>query len=77
VATLGEMIRAARDARGLGQYDLGAAVGVRYQAISSWENDRVMPDPVNLARLIEVLGMDSDATWLAFGRAVNESLEQL
>lgn len=77
MTTLGEMIRAARDAHDLGQYELGAQVGVRYQAISSWENDRVLPDPPNLARVIDVLKMDSDATWLAFARAVNESLEQL
>jgi transcriptional regulator with XRE-family HTH domain len=77
MATLGEMIHAARTARGMGQYELGSAVGVRNNAISTWENDRVMPDPVNLARLIKVLGMDSDATWLAYARLVNESLEQL
>ena len=77
MATLGEMILAARTARGMGQYELGAALGVRNNSISMWENGRVLPYPANVSRLIDLLGMDSDATWLAYARAVNESLEQL
>ena len=75
--TFGELIRDGRTARGIVQYDLAAEIGVRQASISVWENDRGIPDPANVERLIRVLALDSEKMWLAFGRAVNESMEQL
>lgn len=75
--TLGKIIRASRLKRGWVQEDLARAVGVRAVSVSIWETDKGLPEPANVGRLIVLLDLDADATWLAFGRAVNESLEEL
>ena len=75
--TLGEIIRAGRLKREWVQEDLARAVGVRQQSVTHWETDKSLPDPSNVGRLIAALNLDVNATWLAFGRAVNESLEEL
>ena len=75
--TLGEIIRAGRLKRGWVQEDLARAVGVRQVSVSIWETNKGLPEPANVGRLIVLLDLDVTATWLAFGRAVNESLEEL
>ena len=75
--TLGEIIRAGRLKQEWVQEDLARAVGVRQQSVTHWETDKSLPDPSNVGRLIAALNLDANARWLAFGRAVNESLEEL
>jgi len=75
--TLGEIIRAGRLKREWVQEDLARAVGVRQQSVTHWETDKSLPDPSNVGRLIATLNLDADVAWLAFGRAVNESLEEI
>ena len=75
--TLGEIIRAGRLRREWVQEDLARAVGVRQVSVSIWETDKGRPEPANVGRLIVLLDLDANATWLAFGRAVAESLEEL
>lgn len=59
-ADVGERIRAARDARGLSQAELAAAVGVKQQSISKIEGGGGITLPV-LARLAEALDTTTDA----------------
>ena len=75
--TLGEIIRAGRLRREWVQEDLARAVGVRQVSVSIWETNKGLPEPANVGRLIVLLDLDVTATWLAFGRAVNESLEEI
>lgn len=71
--TLGDMLRQARSESGLSQHALAIAIGGQAGLISKWERGGI-PDPRNVARLIRVLSMDEQATWLAYGRAIDESL---
>lgn len=54
--SLGERIRDAREAAGLTQHELAAAVGVTGRTVSSWERDAVAPRS-KLGRLEHVLGV--------------------
>jgi transcriptional regulator with XRE-family HTH domain len=74
--TLAEMLRAARAQSGMSQHALAIAIGSQAGLVSKWERGGI-PDPRNVARLIAVLGMDQQAAWLAYGRAINESIEGL
>lgn len=58
--TIGEQIRAAREAAGLSQNDLAEAAGVHRQALSEIERGRVGIGPVRLARIKEALGTTFD-----------------
>ena len=56
-AGLGETVRLRREQRGMGQEQLAAALGVRQQTVSRWENGLAVPRPsrvVELARLLEL-----------------------
>lgn len=68
MATLDEMLKAGRIARGLTQYELADMIGVRNTSVSTWELGKVLPTPENMVALIDVLGLDPDeaaATYLA------------
>ena len=57
VSVLGETVRLRREERGLGQEQLAAALGVRQQTVSRWENGLAVPRParvVELARLLDL-----------------------
>lgn len=56
--TLGEQIAAARKARGLTQDAVAKVMFVTRQTVSSWENDRTLPDLETLRRLSQVLECD-------------------
>ena len=56
--TLGEQIRAAREAKNLSQEELAEALGVSRQAVSKWENNTAVPQGANRNALAEVLEMD-------------------
>lgn len=59
---VGDNIKAARDAKGLKQRELGALVnGMEAIAVSRWERGVVLPTTVNLVRLAEVL--ERDVSW--------------
>jgi transcriptional regulator with XRE-family HTH domain len=53
---LGAAIKAAREARGMTQTELGRLVGARQTAISAWEIGQNSPTGVDLVRLQRVLG---------------------
>ena len=56
--TLGEQIRAAREAKNLSQEALAEQLGVSRQAVSKWENGTAAPQGANRAALIEILELD-------------------
>jgi DNA-binding XRE family transcriptional regulator len=62
-------IIAAREAAGLRQTDVAAALGIRQQRISSWESGEGLPNTPRLWRtLCDTLGVSAD--FLMFGRTV-------
>lgn len=58
VSTFGQRLRAARDARGYSQEQLGAEVGVTKATVSKWELDRGEPSLAALRGLRATLGLD-------------------
>ncbi|MDP9100561.1 MAG: helix-turn-helix domain-containing protein [Actinomycetota bacterium] len=57
--TLGELMRARREERGLGQGDLARHCGVTQQTVSRWEQGIGTPRPARITQLAEVLGLDA------------------
>lgn len=55
LATVGANLRAAREARGLTQKDVGDALGVTNRDVSRWENGKVEPGPANRQMLGDLL----------------------
>lgn len=53
--SFGKWIKELRDASALKQQDLANALGVTVQAVSQWENDKTVPDTLNLIALLEYL----------------------
>lgn len=74
MTTLADIIVGGRTRKGMTQNELAAALAVKAGGaqVSKWERGSV-PEPKNVKRMIEVLDLDHDQTWLAFGRAVNEA----
>ena len=72
VATLADLIVYGRQDKGMTQNDLAIALEIKAGGaqVSKWERG-ALPDPRNVHRMIELLGLDADETWLAFGRAVD------
>ena len=58
---IGNRIRAARLAKGLNQEQLGEKLGVSFQAVSSWETGKFIPDAEHLPELSRVLDLSLDA----------------
>lgn len=58
--TIGARIARARKARGFTQQQLGAVVGVSFQAVSKWETGQALPDVALLTRIADALGMTLD-----------------
>jgi len=56
-AALGDVLQAARRARGLRQPEVAEAAGVTQAALSRYENDQRTPEPEVLARLASALGV--------------------
>jgi excisionase family DNA binding protein len=54
--SLGQCIRAARQAAGLTQAQVGARVGVGQHTVSQWESGRILPMLAMLRRLVAALG---------------------
>ncbi len=57
---LGDNIRKLRQARGIGQLELGRRVGASKQSISNWENGNIMPSIDLLLRLADFFGVSTD-----------------
>ena len=51
----GKRIKAARNAKGLSQEQLGAKLGVSFQAVSTWETGKNIPDAEHLPVLAKEL----------------------
>lgn len=49
---IGERIKAARKAKGLSQEALGEKLEVSFQAVSSWETGKFIPDAEHLPQLL-------------------------
>ena len=58
---IGSRIRAARKARGLSQEQLGEKLGVSFQAVSTWEQGKYIPDSDHLPALARELDISLDA----------------
>lgn len=72
MTTLPDIILRGRTQKGMTQNELAIAIEVKAGGaqISKWERG-ALPEPKNVKRMIEVLDLDHDETWLAFGRAVD------
>jgi transcriptional regulator with XRE-family HTH domain len=60
-AGLGEAVRLRREQLGLGQEQLAAALGVRQQTVSRWENGLAVPRPGRVVELAEALELEPSA----------------
>lgn len=70
---LGEMLKAARTAKGMTQRDVGLAIGSEAQNPGNWiglyERGEATPERKAFVRIVEVLDLDHDQAWSAYGRA--------
>ena len=57
----GDRIRAARMAKGLSQEQLGEQLGVSFQAVSTWEQGKCLPDSDRLPALSKALDLSLDS----------------
>ncbi len=57
----GDRIKEARLAKGMNQETLGEELGVSFQAVSSWETGKFIPDSDHLPALSQVLDLSIDA----------------
>ena len=60
-ALIGDRIKAARVTKGLNQEKLGEKLGVSFQAVSSWETGKFIPDAEHLPALSRILDLSLDA----------------
>ena len=58
---IGDRIKAARLAKGLSQEQLGEKLGVSFQAVSTWEQGKFLPDSDRLPELAKVLDLSLDS----------------
>ena len=61
---IGERIKAARKVKGLSQEKLADQLGVSFQAVSSWETGKFIPDSDHLAALAKALDLSLDALFV-------------
>ena len=64
--SVGERICELRKQQNISQVQLAKALGISRQAVSKWENDLAAPDTLNLIKLADLLGTDSE--YLATGK---------
>ena len=58
---IGERIRKARKAKGMSQEELAEKLGVSFQAVSTWEQGKFIPDSEHLPMLARELNLSLDA----------------
>jgi len=74
---LGKIIKAAREAKGLDQVQLGARFGISKSAVNLWESGRNAPDFKKHRRLSEILELDLEMiAALASGEPWPKELQQ-
>ncbi len=61
---IGERIKAARKRKGLSQEQLGEKMGLSFQAVSSWETGKFIPDADHLPALAKTLDLSLDALFV-------------
>lgn len=66
---IGNRIRAARTAKGMSQEQLGEKLGVSFQAVSTWETGKFVPDTGHLPGLSQALDLSLDALFAEKDRA--------
>ncbi len=68
---VGDMIREARIAKGMRQEDVHNLVGAKSKdprsQVSKWETNKVLPGRKTFALLVDVLELDHDQAWAAYG----------
>jgi transcriptional regulator with XRE-family HTH domain len=75
---VGELIRAGRTARGIGQRQLAAMVGVTASFISQLENNRTSPpSELTMRKIADAIGTDADELLAASGRVPSDVQEIL
>lgn len=69
VGAFGDMVRAAREAKGLGRGELARTVkpGAESQLVYRWEKGRGLPQTRELPKIIKALDLDTDAALAAWG----------
>lgn len=72
--TMGQIIRRLRREQRITQEELANVIGVTFQAVSKWENDKGMPDVSQVVPLARALGVNTDAL---FGVAGNDGGEEV
>lgn len=73
--TLGERLKAARDAKGLTQTQLADAVGQHQSTLAHWERGKARPSPEKVDLMAPVLGVATE--WLLYGRGAGPDLTRL
>ncbi len=58
---IGKRIRSARKAKGMSQEQLGKKLGTSFQAVSTWETGKFLPDSEHLPALAKELDLSLDA----------------
>lgn len=71
MTTFGEIIKAAREAKGLKQREVAVQVEPHLQGahVWRWEAGRNFPTAERLARLIDILELDPDEIWRIWGES--------
>lgn len=64
--SIGERISELRKSKKLSQGQLAEALSITRQAVSKWENDQAVPDPLKMIQLADLL--DTDIEYLSTGR---------
>ncbi|MBR6538126.1 MAG: helix-turn-helix transcriptional regulator [Lachnospiraceae bacterium] len=52
--SIGNQIKILRKAKGVTQEEMGATLGISYQAVSKWENSTALPD-VQMIRKLQII----------------------
>ncbi|MDI6872566.1 MAG: helix-turn-helix transcriptional regulator [Bacillota bacterium] len=58
--TVGQRLKALREARKLSRQELATAVGLTYWALAKYEGDERVPDPATLVRIADHFGVTTD-----------------
>ncbi len=65
--TIGDRIKAARKEAGMTQKELGAALGISFQAVAQWENNLRNPKVETVLKIAKVLNIDPQRLLLQYG----------
>lgn len=77
INSLGQMIRAAREAHGLDQKNLARLVGVAPSQVTRWEADRFAPSPQTLVKVAQQLELSAAELFTLAGIPLPEGTASL